>query len=187
MIPLMKTWTGKSGGGLYMKPPNILQSLSASNSRSYKFTKLTTWVTVFCPHLYSRDITCSETYLVKRQMHKIELDCQTSSRTASWISHANVQGTCNLRRFLAHAFHNTTGFSGSSFCWIIITKRIWSKIFMKGRQLDSFCQPFQVPCRSDIIVLTKMPDNGKSKWNTRKQPQWKKTSMNPLDVSVLLH
>jgi hypothetical protein len=90
-------------------------------------TKLATWVTAFCPQLYSRDI-CSETYLVKRQMHKTELDCQTSSRTASWISHANVQGTCNLRRFLAHAFHNTTGFSGSSFCWIIITKRIWSKI-----------------------------------------------------------
>jgi hypothetical protein len=48
-------------------------------------------------------------------MHKIELDCQTSSRTASWISHANVQGTCNFRRFLAHAFHDTAQFSGSSF------------------------------------------------------------------------
>jgi hypothetical protein len=35
--------------------------------------------------------------------------------------------------------------------------------FMKGRQLDSFWQPFQVPCRSNFIVLTKIPDNGKSK------------------------
>lgn len=127
MIPLMKTWTGKSQGGLYMKPPNILQSLSTSNSRCYKLTKLTTWVTVFCPQLYRRDITSSETYLVKRQMHKIQLDCQTSSRTASWISHTNVQGTCNLRRFLAHAFHNTTGFSGSSFCWIIIQRGFEAK------------------------------------------------------------